>query len=443
MDCFVVFSGVALAVSFNQKTFHYLKYVLRNYIRYTLPILVSIGIIYVVPLFGSGPLWHLFDQTMTQPCKDNVLSTLFFTSNFQNNIEEICNLPAVFVSMIFQLKLVAPIILIINSYFNPKIGTFFYLFLLILVSIGNLIYRFVYDYKIPYEYRSMKSFTEIKQSAMFYLFNPFSHLSPLIIGLLVGHFIRSNQRKRKIQLKSTTATKVEEIDQGLQQQQQEHRKTKIRVLVIGFVCFLSFLACIFFMENMNLMNPQIDIWRLSAMITIGRVMLVAFHSWIIYASIEGHITIVNRFLSSIAFRPMSHLSYGFFLTSIIVTCYRLFSIRQTIILNGQTMFRSIVSDAVMSFLLSYLIHILVQQPLRNLSHFEIIWQRIFPLPSIIVKSRNHLKNNTNKNSHMHHLSESCKASVAVEDHLYGTYFVRTLSAHFKIPGDKKQKQQEQ
>lgn len=84
-------SGIALAISFKPKSFIYVHYLIRNYIRYTLPIIVSIGMIYVVPLFGSGPLWHLFDQTMTQPCKDNIWSALFFTNNFQNNIEDMVN----------------------------------------------------------------------------------------------------------------------------------------------------------------------------------------------------------------------------------------------------------------------------------------------------------------------------------------------------------------
>lgn len=85
--------------------------------------------------------------------------------------------------------------------------------------------------------------------------------------------------------------------------------------------------------------------------------------------------ILNRFLSSIVFRPLARLSYGFYVTSIIVTCFRLFSIRSNITLDAQTMYRSIVSDAVVSFIISYLIHILLVQPYHNF--LAIDWKQLF------------------------------------------------------------------
>nr|XP_027194180.1 nose resistant to fluoxetine protein 6-like [Dermatophagoides pteronyssinus] len=385
IDVFVVFSGIALAISFKPKSFIYVHYLIRNYIRYTLPIIVSIGMIYVVPLFGSGPLWHLFDQTMTQPCKDNIWSALFFTNNFQNNIEDMCNLPTVFVSMIFQLKLLAPVILLINSYLNPRSGNIFHGCLLIMATIGNVIYRFYFNFKVPYEHRKMKSFMEIKQSVMFYLFNPFPHLQPLIIGLWVGHLIITQP---SISAKITSGN---------------NRNRSMRNAITGCLALIAFFTCFFFIENMNLMNPNLTTFRLTMMLTLGRPMLVGLHAWIIYSCITGHITIVNRFLSSIAFRPISKLSYGFFLTSIVVTCYRLFSIRQTIILSGQTMFRSIVSDAVISFFLAYYMHIMIQQPIRNLLQIEVLSSRIFP----ITKSLSSLSNTS--------------------DHT-GTYYIRRSSS---------------
>ncbi|KAH9491201.1 hypothetical protein DERF_015932 [Dermatophagoides farinae] len=387
IDVFVVFSGIALAVSFKPKSFIYVHYLIRNYIRYTLPIIVSIGLIYVVPLFGSGPLWHLFDQTMTQPCKDNIWSALFFTNNFQNNIEDMCNLPTVFVSMIFQLKLLAPVILLINSYLNSRSGNIFHGCLLIMATIGNLVYRFYFNFKVPYEHRKMKSFMEIKQSVMFYLFNPFPHLQPLIIGLWVGHLIIT---RPSVSAKLTAGN---------------NRNGSMRNAIIGCLALAGFFTCFFFIENMNLSNPNLTTFKLTMMLTFGRPMLVGLHAWIIYSCIKGHITIVNRFLSSIAFRPISKLSYGFFLTSIIVTCYRLFSIRQTIILSAQTMFRSIVSDAVISFFFAYYMHIMVQQPIRNFLQIEIFSSRIFP----ITKSLSSLSNTS---EHM------------------GTYYIRRCSSVF-------------
>ena len=49
------------------------------------------------------------------------------------------------------------------------------------------------------------------------------------------------------------------------------------------------------------------------------------------------VVIANRFLSSVVWRPLAGLSYGFYITSIIVTAYRLFSIRQTTTLSPENM----------------------------------------------------------------------------------------------------------
>ena len=44
-------------------------------------------------------------------------------------------------------------------------------------------------------------------------------------------------------------------------------------------------------------------------------------------------------------------------------------------------FRTIVSDAVVSFILSYLIHITVQQPMRNLRQILLLWRQLFDVKS--------------------------------------------------------------
>lgn len=82
--------------AFKPREFNYLKYVARNYLRYTLPILASIGLIYMVPLFGSGPLWHLFDETLTDNCRTNVWATLLFYSNLNDSYENTVRLRKVY-----------------------------------------------------------------------------------------------------------------------------------------------------------------------------------------------------------------------------------------------------------------------------------------------------------------------------------------------------------
>lgn len=174
--------------------------------------------------------------------------------------------------MIFQLKLLAPVILLINSYLNSRSGNIFHGCLLIMATIGNLVYRFYFNFKVPYEHRKMKSFMEIKQSVMFYLFNPFPHLQPLIIGLWVGHLIIT---RPSVSAKLTAGN---------------NRNGSMRNAIIGCLALAGFFTCFFFIENMNLSNPNLTTFKLTMMLTFGRPMLVGLHAWIIYSCIKGHIS---------------------------------------------------------------------------------------------------------------------------------------------------------
>lgn len=95
-DILIAFSGISVALTFKPKSFSYGKYILQNYLRYAVPILFSIGLIYVIPLLGSGPLWHLFDETITHNCKTNLWPTIFFYNNINENIEEIVSAGNIF-----------------------------------------------------------------------------------------------------------------------------------------------------------------------------------------------------------------------------------------------------------------------------------------------------------------------------------------------------------
>ncbi|OTF75298.1 hypothetical protein BLA29_008701 [Euroglyphus maynei] len=126
----------------------------------------------------------------------------------------------------------------------------------------------------------MKSFMEIKQSVMFYLFNPFPHLQPLIIGLWVGHLIITQPI----------------ISAKITGKNGNNQNKSMLNPIIGCLTLIGFFTCFFFIENMNLMNPNLTTFRLTLMLTLGRPMLVGLHAWIIYSCITGHISKFDRLL---------------------------------------------------------------------------------------------------------------------------------------------------
>lgn len=49
------------------------------------PILV----VYLLPLFGDGPIWHYFEKLHTQPCYDSVLPNFLFYNNYADSLDEV------------------------------------------------------------------------------------------------------------------------------------------------------------------------------------------------------------------------------------------------------------------------------------------------------------------------------------------------------------------
>ena len=102
LDVFLIISGIAFVLSLKREkkattaeaNFNYAGYVLKTYLRYLFPVLFSVGLIWVMPLLGSGPLWGLFEETISSSCSatgpgGNLFPTLFMYSNFVEKVETI------------------------------------------------------------------------------------------------------------------------------------------------------------------------------------------------------------------------------------------------------------------------------------------------------------------------------------------------------------------
>lgn len=98
---------------------------------------------------------------------------------------------------------------------------------------------------------------------MFYNFNPIYHISPMIIGMLVGHLILH----RKPSAKSSR-----------------------NIIVAGIICLLCFLYTFVYMEKIDYLSPKLSNFEILSMVSLGRVMICGLFIWIIYACTSGHIS---------------------------------------------------------------------------------------------------------------------------------------------------------
>ncbi len=258
------FSGISFVLYYNRKSsqFSYFSYIARAYVLYILPILGSVAIIYVVPLLGSGPLWHLFEQTFAKPCKRfaGLASTLSLTSNHEVDFKNTCHFPSTFVGLTFQMLLMAPLFTAIaNRFKSPKVGVVYLFATYVLFTLAHLLARFWYTIKVPWEYQTMTGgFSELKHSAIFYGLSPLSHISSLVFGLAVGHFLT-----RLPPVKPLTA------------------------VIVGVATFLLHAFGFYLIEGINLRNPEMREKGAAAVLTLSRASYLPFYSWLAYVAIGG------------------------------------------------------------------------------------------------------------------------------------------------------------
>lgn len=85
---FYILAGAALSIHLKTKNLNYVGYVLKTYVQYLVAVLFSVLVLLILPLFGSGPLWHLFDEIVSENCRRNYLPTIFFYNNLDENFED-------------------------------------------------------------------------------------------------------------------------------------------------------------------------------------------------------------------------------------------------------------------------------------------------------------------------------------------------------------------
>lgn len=69
--------------------FNYIKFVLNRWLSLTRRLIGPILVVYLLPLFGEGPIFHYFEQLHSAPCKNNLLPTFLFYSNYANSVDEV------------------------------------------------------------------------------------------------------------------------------------------------------------------------------------------------------------------------------------------------------------------------------------------------------------------------------------------------------------------
>lgn len=164
------------------------------------------------------------------------------------------------VSGVVQLKLLAPLILLAVHSFSLNTKRIVLLSLYLLATAASIVPRVYFDLKHYLEYDNMKTFSEVKRSLVFYNFNPIYQAAPFILGMLVGSLIRSPPKKK--------------ISPAL-------------MMVAGVASFGLLWGYMHYLEQIDLLGPQLPLAQVLLILSVGQVCLSLFFCWLCLACTIG------------------------------------------------------------------------------------------------------------------------------------------------------------
>ncbi|GIX93688.1 NRF domain-containing protein [Caerostris darwini] len=335
IEAYFLFSGLLLVYPrFRRGTknveINMMKIIIRRYIRLCPSLLFILGIIVILPLVGSGPVWaDIFDKAADNTRKWWWTYVLMF-NNFLA-VKDQNFLYLWFIPCLMQISIIGAILVWMLAK-SPKVG------ICIIIATGvacnialgvlTALRHYPPTYAIYY-YHNREYFEETIYTA------PLSHVFSYGIGMLLGYFMAKNP--------TLTFSKVH--------------------VVLGWI------AALFLMVGVQLIayagkdgtdpNPVLAAVYAATHRTGFSIGL----AWTILACTHGYGGVLGRIFSWKGFGPLSKLGYFGYLLHYIVITYHVSNARSPIVFSHYENWMRICGYSVITFFAAYVLYITFELPL--------------------------------------------------------------------------------
>ncbi|KAL3247271.1 hypothetical protein MRX96_057203 [Rhipicephalus microplus] len=338
VDMFFFISGFLIV--YNQRKIpakislcrYYVKSLIQRYWRLIpLAILVML-ILFLEPLFGSGPIWKEKIDAQVHNCELRWWSVLGGFSNFFH-VDDTCIVHYWYISADLQIY-AAAVALSLLSIKKKRLSIMLMLFCLLasMAAVGVQTYLNEYPPTMFVFARDAK-FALIMNRWVYLL--PHTHVGPYFIGAL-------------------TAFAYE-----------RYRESKIPVLLQLVLWALSLLfigASLFAAAPWSMGDlPTLEVTLAYA--TTHRVAWALGLAWIVFACITGRGGVIDSLLSWDALVPLGKMSYSIYLVHAYFVFYKAWTIRQRIENHHFQIMSSAISNFMMATVAGYLVYVFLEQPL--------------------------------------------------------------------------------
>ncbi|XP_054717677.1 O-acyltransferase like protein-like [Uloborus diversus] len=316
------------------------KFLNLIYVRMLAAQVLVISLFFLLPAFGSGPLWEEFVEEPLNNCRKTWWMNLLFIQNFLGPYDS-CLYHTWILATIMQLFLITAIVLLILSRW-PMIGIILSTLIICLGALGVTIVTIVYDFPATftvyfYDYR-----TSIQLWKYLYV-QFYTHIGPFCIGMLLAHNIAEYPVK------------------------QINKRTAILLWISALVTMCCIIFGLHHYRDGEEMERSLAIFyaalhRPAWAISIG---------WIIYACASDCGGIINSVLSWKVLIPLERLCYLAYLLHVPVMYYQGGIQRERMYMGHYNQVMSFFSYLVTSYGLAFIGYLLFQGP------YEYIEGRIF------------------------------------------------------------------
>ncbi|XP_077532446.1 O-acyltransferase like protein-like [Haemaphysalis longicornis] len=353
VDSFFLISGL-LVVYTNWKELtesngrlNVIRFLFNKYWRMAPPLLLSLGLLFLMPVLGDGPFWNDIMGTEIRLCEKSWWSNLLFINNFWES-KQMCLVATWYLACNFQFFVISVFILI-PLYNWPAVGLSITFLLLLAGSIVSGVITFLL--KLPPGLIFYPDLDTVSDLVTYVYHKPYNHIGPYCVGVFLGYIIV------------------------------KHRTVKVKPLtqVVGWCASFSVgVAVLWAAYRWNAELPSPPVAALYA--ATHRVAWCIALAWLTFACVAGQGGFLESLLSWSPFNALGNLAYMAYLVHPLVILYHSSRTRDLIYYSQYEKVYAFCGHFLITLLLSTLFYVVVEVPFTRLGSM-LLRTRLFRKPA--------------------------------------------------------------
>ncbi|XP_065290549.1 nose resistant to fluoxetine protein 6-like isoform X1 [Dermacentor albipictus] len=310
-----------------------IRFLFNKYWRMMPPLLLSLGLLFLMPVLGDGPFWNDIMGTEIRLCEQSWWSNLLLVNNFWES-KKMCLVATWYLACNFQFFIIS-IFILIPLYNWPIVGLSATFLLLLAGSIVSGVITFMAD--LPPGLIFYPDLDTVSNLVTYVYHKPYNHIGPYCVGVFLGYVI---VRHRDIKLKPLTQ-------------------------VIGWCTSFSVgVAVLWAAYRWNAELPSPPVAALYA--ATHRVAWCIALAWLTFACVAGHGGFLDSLLSWPPFNALGNLAFMAYLMHPLVILYHSSRTRDLIYYSQYEKVYAFCGHFLVTLVLSTFFYVVVEMPFTRL-----------------------------------------------------------------------------